>query len=591
MSETNGTSAYDAWNPGLESKIPDYLQPKITLFHPQNAFVEYDKAKELSEFFGLPASDFIALKPERLVIHELLFRVTADLYVPDGPNYADLGINLRSMVANIFINFVRPEIDQIETAYEQARNEAEIFVEAQLEEKIYAHQSAAPPTKKKSGFIARLFGSSKVLPPAPPRMPELGAVTTWQAELKQNDNPMQIACLKGLIKFVGSICGLRGRLVADRDLIKNLALNFACNSYGSNKIGEILEPILKHAAKQKNYSFLPTQSKPVVMNVKGASASGKSTIRPQQRELAGELGIPWQEFALISPDYWRKYLLDYESLGKDSKYAAMLTGQELEIIDKKLDHYMAQKASKGKMSHLLIDRFRFDSFTLIKNRSADSKLLTRFGDRVFMFFMVTPPEETVMRAWIRGQKTGRYKAVDDLLYHNIEAYEGMPELFFSWALSTEKKVHFEFLDNDVPEGDLPKTIAFGWNNSMVILDIESMINIDRFKKINIEALSPEAIFASHDLTPQQNLGFMSRCVELIEKITFVDQAHGNVFACVEKGKLIWSDKDYLDKKPTDSSVQIFLETLGYQSSNPDNFEIPLSLNLEHEKKFTFGQWY
>ena len=164
---------------------------------------------------------------------------------------------------------------------------------------------------------------------------------------------------------------------------------------------------------------------------------------------------------LISPDYWRKYLLDYDALGKHYKYAAMLTGQELEIIDKKLDRYMAQKASANKMSHLLIDRFRFDSFILDSERAEGSNLLSRFGDRIYMFFMVTPPAETVERAWQRGIKTGRYKAVDDLLYHNIEAFTGMPELFFSWVLSKDKQVHYEFLDNDVPEGSLPKTAAFG----------------------------------------------------------------------------------------------------------------------------------
>ena len=57
------------------------------------------------------------------------------------------------------------------------------------------------------------------------------------------------------------------------------------------------------------------------------------------------MGIPWKDFALISPDYWRKFLLDYNSLGADYKYGAMLTAFELEIIDKKLDLYMERKAS------------------------------------------------------------------------------------------------------------------------------------------------------------------------------------------------------------------------------------------------------
>jgi hypothetical protein len=150
------------------------------------------------------------------------------------------------------------------------------------------------------------------------------------------------------------------------------------------------------------------------MNVKGAPASGKSTMRPLQKALAGKLNLPWVEFALISPDIWRKFLLDYAALGPAYKYAGTLTGHELEIIDRKLDRRMANRAAKGEMPHLLIDRFRFDSF--VPNLEEGSRrLLTRFGDLVYMFFMITPPEMTVERAWTRGLKVGRYKAVEDIL--------------------------------------------------------------------------------------------------------------------------------------------------------------------------------
>ena len=134
----------------------------------------------------------------------------------------------------------------------------------------------------------------------------------------------------------------------------------------------------------EGYRFLPSQSKPIVMNTKGASAAGKSTIRPQQRLLAERMGIPWEDFALISPDYWRKHLLRYDSLGDDYKYAAMLTGRELEFIDKKLDRYMAQKAINKTVPHLLIDRFRFDSFKT--DAEGDYKsTFSRFGSTVFLF--------------------------------------------------------------------------------------------------------------------------------------------------------------------------------------------------------------
>ena len=136
--------------------------------------------------------------------------------------------------------------------------------------------------------------------------------------------------------------------------------------------------------------MLPSQERPVVMNTKGPSASGKSTIRPLQRTLAGYIGVAWSEFALISPDIWRKQLIDYGSLGAHYKYAGAFTGDELAIIDRKLDDYMARKGERGIVPHLLIDRFRFDSFAPHSDEPG-SNLLTRFGQVVYLFFLITPP--------------------------------------------------------------------------------------------------------------------------------------------------------------------------------------------------------
>jgi hypothetical protein len=69
----------------------------------------------------------------------------------------------------------------------------------------------------------------------------------------------------------------------------------------------------------------------------------------------------------------------------------------------------------------------------------------------------------------------------------------MPELFFTWALDPRRQVHYEFLDNSVPEGRPPRTVAFGWNREMTILSIKSMLDIERFRKINIGAHRPEEV--------------------------------------------------------------------------------------------------
>jgi hypothetical protein len=221
-----------------------------------------------------------------------------------------------------------------------------------------------------------------------------------------------------------------------------------CNGYGSEFIGRLLEPMIARAAESEPFALLPPQEQPVVMNTKGASASGKSTLRPRQRQLAADIGVEWSEFAIISPDIWRKQLLDYASLGPSYKYGGPFTGEELQIIDRKLDAYMARKAERGDMTHLLIDRFRFDSFAPDSDE-AGSNLLTRFGHDVYLFFMITPPEMLVERAWKRGLDVGRYKAVDDTLAHGIVAYSGMPGLIFTWAKRHDKRVQFELLDNSV----------------------------------------------------------------------------------------------------------------------------------------------
>jgi hypothetical protein len=195
-----------------------------------------------------------------------------------------------------------------------------------------------------------------------------------------------------------------------------------------------------------------------------------------QQRLAGDIGVAWSDFALISPDIWRKQLLDYASLGAAYKYGGACTSEELRIIDQKLDRYMARKAERQATTHLLIDRFRFDSFAP-ESAEAGSNLLTRFGHTVYLFFMITPPESLVERAWKRGLEVGRYKAVDDVLAHNIEAYTGMPEIFFTWALRADKQVHCEFLDNTVPFGTRPRTIAFGWNGELNVHDVHAMLNL------------------------------------------------------------------------------------------------------------------
>lgn len=545
MAAPSVESEFGPWNPGLKSVIPRTILPLSTMFRSENVATAFSEAHELSDFSGLSAFELVAFRPERLVAHEILIRVTADLTVPDGPNYEDLGINLRGMAATILNDHVRPHFAELVQVHERLRSDTLRLVAEELDAGVFRPNRPAARQSEPSSFLSRLMRPKRVPTPAgaaaTPTDRTAAALADWSDRAQRTDDRFEKARLEALVRVVGAFVGSRGRLIADRDLIARLAATLVCNGLGSEILGETIEPIFARACQEEGYRVLPAQAGPVIMNVKGASASGKSTMRSLQQKLAGRLGVPWEDFALISPDYWRKFLLDYDSLGPVYKYGAALTGHELAVIDKKLDRYMARKARQGRMSHLLIDRFRFDSFSPEEDREEATNLLTRFGETIFLFFVVTPPDATVERAWVRGLRTGRYKAVDDLLFHNVEAFTGMPQLFFSWALSKGKRVHYEFLDNSVAEGELPRTIASGWNGEMNVYDVAGMLNIDRYKKIDVDASSPGEVYDPEARLDDRNLHFLSQCVERMDHVYFVDPASGETYGVVAGGR--WNRRD------------------------------------------------
>jgi hypothetical protein len=246
------------------------------------------------------------------------------------------------------------------------------------------------------------------------------------------------------------------------------------------------------------------------------------------------------------------------------------------------------------MPHLLIDRFRFDSFAPDSDE-AGSNLLTRFGRIVYLFFMITPPASLVERAWTRGLDFGRYKAVDDTLAHGVEAYAGMPELFFTWVQRSDKRVHFEFLDNSVQRGARPRTVAFGGNETLNVLDIKSMLDIERFRKANIHATAPEFLFANVALlAPEQNLGFLRQCIGKFRDINFADQDTGRIYLSLQAGTAVWVDREALERAILNADARAALVAM---AANVFERAVPMSAtrrflkNAGVDQQFpTLGRW-
>jgi hypothetical protein len=512
-----GEDGFGPWNPGLASRTPREWLGLATLFRPENAFGDLAAVEELAGLTGLPRSELVAFRPQRLALHELLIRVTADFAVPDGSRIEDLGINFRRIAGRILTGYLVPRMAAIEKAFEDARGQVTATLEAAL---------------------AEIVGGR--------------GVPSWSLEqiAECQKRAHAAACdtripLRALARVLSGLFTTNGRAWGTRELILRLARDRAVNVLGSEAVGRTVEPLLREAALAEGYRLLPAQDAPVVINTKGASASGKSTLRPLQKQLAGEIGVRWSDFALISPDIWRKQLLDYGSLGRAYKYAGALTAEELQIVDRKLDVYMARKHTHGKMSHLLIDRFRFDSFAPDSDEEG-SNLLTRFGQTAYLFFVITPPDQLVQRAWKRGLEFGRYKAVDDTLAHAVEAYTGIPNVFFTWVRRSDKRIQFEFLDNTVALGERPRTVAFGDNETVNVLDVKGMLDIDRYGRVFIDALAPEQLYRHPQLLrPEHNVGFLKRCVEGFRRVNFAAQASGRIYLSIESGVAVWSDPEEL----------------------------------------------
>jgi hypothetical protein len=581
---------FDAWNPGLQSELPREYLPLSTIFRGENVSTSVAKAHELSDYCGVSAHELVAFRPDRLIAHEVLIHVTAGISVPDGCDYEDLGKNFREIAAIILNRYVAPHRNELVRIFERVKNDASRIIEGELTKAFVEPK----PGVEGPGEGRHLFSFAR--PKKPSSSVESIAerdqriVADWQRKSEAAVERLDEACFDALHRVATGIRRRRGRLFGNIALLTELAVTLICNDYGSEVIGDAIVPYVQEAIAREGYRVLPRQENPIVMNVKGASASGKSTMRPLQKILAGRLHFAWDQFALISPDIWRKFLLDYGSLGPGYKYAGTLSGHELEIVDQKLDRRMATRAARGEMSHLLIDRFRFDNFVPELEGVGSKRLLTRFGDLVYMFFMITPPEMTIERAWIRGLKVGRYKAVEDLLAHNVEAYTGMPELFFTWALAASKRVHYEFLDNSVAEGQPPRTVAFGWNGEMTILDIKRMIDIERFRKINIHAQKPTEVYVDEDLAPENNLDFLKRCARWIPIVKFADFETGRIYAQLQRGKWGWRDERRFSEALKDHDAKAGLLAVAPNVYDAANGVKEKPADVAKEKPHTLGTW-
>jgi hypothetical protein len=554
---------FSAWNPGIESEIPKTWRELETIYNPANVFTRLEQINQLSIETGLSPEELIALRPHRLVLHELIVRITADIVVREGENEEDLGINFRNIANLIFSQYIIPALMQIEHGFDTMRTRIEDMTRVELEKALLP---PAPLPKPKSSLLATLFRTA----PKPSTAPlqtrqerEFELINSFKTLGLAADDELSAAVYRSLYRVLGSIATTRGFLGNDPSYLCDICIRHACNYFGSREIGAKVGVLVNKAIDAEGYDRIADAERPILLSLKGASAAGKSSLRSMLSEMMSQLGIEEQGFGTISPDIWRRMLIDYEALGAVHKYAGRFSSHEVNIIDNKLDHYIRAKADQRQsIPHLMVDRFRFDSFASEKITRVLHRTYVRYIDTMYMYFIVTPPEATVERGWERGQVRGRYKAVEDFLGHCIEAYAGMPKLLFKWTSHKAPTYFFEFLDNSVPKGTYPLLIARGTQGKMQIYQLRSLIDIERYQRINVLATCPEEVAPpAEQQQVANNLGFFKQCIKRFALIEFIDRQSEICFLAIRSGSFEVCDAALLQPNLADDSLREMLMQL------------------------------
>jgi hypothetical protein len=548
---------FSAWSPGIESEIPPDYRELETIYNPANVFTQLDDVNQLAQETGLNPEELISFRPHRLVLHELIVRVTADIVVREGDAEEDLGINFRNIANLIFSQYIIPGLMQIEHRFDTMRTRIEDMTAAELERAL---TPAAAPGKAKTSLWANLFRKK-------PQPPKAQALTRQEREFELINNfkqrglaaedELSAAVYRSLYRILGAITTTRGFIGNDPVYLREICVRHACNYLGSREIGRKVGALVDRAIEAESYARIADADKPILFSLKGASAAGKSSLRPMLREMMQLLGIGEDGYGTISPDIWRRLLIDYEVLGDSFKYAGRFTSHEVNIIDTKLDHYIRAKADHRKsIPHLMVDRFRFDSFASEKITRVLHRTYVRYIDTMYMYFVVTPPEAPVERGWERGLVRGRFKAVEDFLGHCIEAYAGMPKLLFKWTSNKSPIYFFEFLDNSVPKGNYPELIARGTQGKMQIYQPRSLIDIERYQRINVLATCPEEVAApAEQLQVANNLGFLRQCINRFPLIEFIDRSSNSCYLVIRRGSFEICDADLFERKLADDNLR------------------------------------
>ena len=257
------------WNPGVKSRLPARLLPLSTIFRPENVFAGVERVKELHDLTGLDFSEMVCFRPERLALHELLIRVTADLWVSDGSRYEDLGINFRSMIATILARYVDPDMGRIANAYNESREALRAIISQALASATETTSAAASRQRGLRSLFASRAGRRSAVEREDDGMSllhfadecektaaEADAANHASAVVGDAGDP-RAAAFRALARICRALYGKVGGWRTASELAASVATDLACNEYCARQIGRLIEQHVLEAVRREGYRLLP----------------------------------------------------------------------------------------------------------------------------------------------------------------------------------------------------------------------------------------------------------------------------------------------------------------------------------------------
>ncbi len=125
-----------------------------------------------------------------------------------------------------------------------------------------------------------------------------------------------------------------------------------------------------------------------------------------------------------------------------------------------------------------------------------------------------------------------------------------------------------------------------------VLDVKGMLDVERFHKINIEALSPEAVYpVPGTFSATANVAFLQNCTRAVPTINFVDQATGEVYARMQNARWVWWEPRLLAERILDGNIAAAFFTIGgIPEGEPPPPKEDFPRRLVYDNMQTLGRW-